>query len=177
LHVGAIYLVQTKSVSGAQATGCYLTNQGEYVVQETGRPAADTDAPGLDVDLLSPDPQIFPAKGHGITQPSAMIGQVWLVHRDVNVAPDRLPMLTVAGTAARSSVTVTFSGAITIGSNHQSSGVVAGGSPICKQRIVTPIEPVRAALADRSARVLQLRLSTTIGIRERGLLSVQRQPE
>ena len=29
LHVGAMYLVQTASVSGAQATGCYLTNQGD----------------------------------------------------------------------------------------------------------------------------------------------------
>jgi hypothetical protein len=144
LHVGALYFVQAGSVSGAQATGCYLTNQAEYVLQETGRSAQPSGPPGLDVDLLSPAPQPFAAKGHGITQPTAMIGQVWLVHGDLDVAPDKLPMLTVAGAATQGATTFPFTGAITIGTNHEGTGIVAGGDPICKERIVTPITPVPA---------------------------------
>jgi hypothetical protein len=143
LHVGAVYLVQTKPASGAQATGCYLTNAGEYVAQETGS-NPDAGGSGIDVDLLSPAPQLFAEEGHGVTQPSPLIGQVWLVHGDINVAADRVPMLTVAGTATQNGVTVPFTGSITIGNNHQSSGALAGGDPICKERIVTPISPVPA---------------------------------
>jgi hypothetical protein len=133
LHVGGIYLAESPPVSGGQVTGCYLPEMDVYVVQETS---------GLDVDLLSPASQPFPARGHGITQPTAAVGQIWLVHGDINTAPDKLPMLVVAGTATQAGVTFPFLGSITIGTNHQSSGVVAGGSPICKQRIITPITPV-----------------------------------
>ena len=133
LHVGGVYLAENPPVSGGQVTGCYLPEMDVYVVQETS---------GLDVDLLSPSAQPFPAKAHGITQPTAGVGQVWLVHGDINTAPDPLPMLVIAGTATQSGATFSFSGSITIGTNHQSSGVIAGGSPICKQRIITPITPV-----------------------------------
>jgi hypothetical protein len=129
LHVGAVYLNQSQPVSGGQATGCYLT--GTYVAQETS---------GVDVDLLSPTPQRFPALAHGITDPSALVGQVWLTHGDVNLATDRTPMLTVEGTAAQGGQSFPFSGTLTIGANHQSAGgTLAGGDPICKERIVTPI--------------------------------------
>ncbi len=143
LHVGGVYMAENPPVSGGQATGCYLPEMDVYVVQETS---------GLDVDLLSPSAQPFPAKGHGITQPTAAIGQVWLVHGDINTAPDKLPMLVVAGTAAKSGTTFPFSGSVTIGTNHQSSGVIAGGSPICKQRIITPITP--APLVEASGGLL-----------------------
>jgi hypothetical protein len=132
LHVGAVYLAESPPVSGGQVTGCYLPEMDVSVAQETS---------GLDVNLLSPSPQPFPAQGHGITLPAAAIGQVWLVHGDINTAPDKLPMLVVVGTATQSGATFSFSGSITIGANHQSSGAVAGGSPICKQRIITPITP------------------------------------
>jgi hypothetical protein len=135
LHVGAVYMAESPPVSGAQATGCYLPDMDVYVVQETS---------GLDVDLLSPTPQPFPAQGQGITQPQAVIGQVWLVHGDINTAPDKVAMLVVAGTATQGGTEFSFSGSITIGSNHQTTGVIAGGSPICKQRIITPITPVPA---------------------------------
>jgi hypothetical protein len=133
LHVGGVYLAESPPVSGGQVTGCYLPEMDVYVVQETS---------GLDVDLLSPAKQPFAAKGHGITRPTAAVGQVWLVHGDINTAPDKLPMLVVAGTATQGRTTFSFSGSVTIGTNHQSSGVIAGGSPICKQRIITPITPV-----------------------------------
>lgn len=141
LHVGAVYLIQTKPVSGGQATGCFLTNAGEYVAQETGT-APEGTAPGLEVDLLSPAPQPFPEMGHGVTFPSPLIGQVWLVHGDINVAPDLVPMLVVEGTAAKDGVSFPFTGSFTIGTNQQKTGTLAGGDPICKKRIISGISPV-----------------------------------
>ncbi len=129
LHIGALYLDQSQPVSGGQATGCYLT--GTYVAQETS---------ALDVDLLSSEPQQFPATAHGITDPPALVGQVWLTHGDINTIPDRVPVLEVTGTATQAGNAYPFTGAITIGSNRQTAGgALAGGDPICKERIVTPI--------------------------------------
>ena len=129
IHVGAVYLDQSQPVSGGQATSCYLT--GTYVAQETS---------GLDVDLLSPNRQPFPAKAHGITNPPALVGQVWLTHGDINTIPDLVPVLQVAGTATQAGSVFPFSAALTIGANRQTSGgAVAGADPICKERIVTPI--------------------------------------
>lgn len=134
LHLGAVYLNQSQPVSGGQATGCYLT--GTYLAQETS---------ALDADLLSPTAQRFPSPAHGITDPPALVGQVWLTHGDINAVPDRMPILTVAGTAAQNGQSLPFSGSVSIGSNRQTAGgAVAGGDPICKERIVTPI---RAALS------------------------------
>jgi hypothetical protein len=70
-----------------------------------------------------------------------------LVHGDINTTPDKLAMLVVAGTASQGESQFSFSGSITIGSNHQTTGAIAGGSPICKQRIVTPIAPVPGVLS------------------------------
>lgn len=135
LHIGAVYLDQSDSVSGAQATGCYLT--GTYLAQETS---------GLDVDLLSPDLQPFSAKAHGITSPPALIGQVWLTGGDINTVSSNIAILVIDGSATRAGMTFPFSGTITIGGNHQnSSGGLAGGDPICKERIVTPI-PARLTI-------------------------------
>jgi hypothetical protein len=129
LHIGAVYLDQSDSVSGAQATGCYLT--GTYLAQETA---------GLDVDLLSPALQAFPSLAHGITSPPALIGQVWLTGGDIDTVASTTPILIVAGSATRQGATLPFSGTITIGANHaNTSGTLAGGDPICKERIITPI--------------------------------------
>ena len=129
LHVGAVYLDQTAPVSGQQATGCYLT--GTYLAQQTSP---------LDVDLLNPDLQLFPAKALGISEPPALIGQVWLTGGDINAVADTTPILTVAGTATGSGTGYPFTGTVTIGANHGATGAGSGGGdPICKQRIVTPI--------------------------------------
>ena len=136
LHIGAVYLDESRPISGGQATGCYLT--GTYVAQETS---------ALDVDLLNPGLQLFSAKAHGITDPPALIGQVWLTGGDINASTDPPPILVVAGTATQAGVangpSFPFTGMVTISSNHQAaSSGAAGGDPICKARIVTPIDAV-----------------------------------
>jgi hypothetical protein len=136
LHIGAVYLDESRPISGGQATGCYLT--GTYVAQETS---------ALDVDLLNPGMQLFPAKAHGITDPPALVGQVWLTGGDINTSVDSTPILVVAGTATSAGSpggpSFPFTGTVTIGSNHQvASSGAAGGDPICKARIVTPIDAV-----------------------------------
>ncbi|HLK89371.1 MAG TPA: hypothetical protein VKZ18_05740 [Polyangia bacterium] len=150
LHVGAMYLDQTAPVAGQQATGCYLT--GTYVAQVV----PPSGSGGLDVNLLDPTPQPFPASGLGITAPPAMIGQVWLTGGDINAVADTTAILVVAGTATQAGTAFPFTATVTIGANHQSSGTgTGGGDPICKQRIVTP---VAAALAIRSTGGLLLRV-------------------
>jgi hypothetical protein len=132
LHIGAVYLDESRPISGGQATGCYLT--GTYVAQETS---------GLDVDLLNPGLQLFPAKAHGITEPAALIGQVWLTGGDINASVDATPILVVAGTATQAGASFPFTGTVTISSNRQAANSgAAGGDPICKARIVTPIDAV-----------------------------------
>ena len=132
LHIGALYLDESRPISGGQTTGCYLT--GTYVAQETS---------GLDVDLLNPGLQLFPAKAHGITEPAALIGQVWLTGGDINASTDPTPILVVAGTATQAGESFPFTGTITISSNRQAAtSAAAGGDPICKARIVTPIDAV-----------------------------------
>ncbi|HVR61806.1 MAG TPA: hypothetical protein VMU50_07885 [Polyangia bacterium] len=135
LHVGAVYLDQSAPVSGGQATGCYLT--GTYVAEETS---------ALDVDLLDPAPQRFPTDARGITDPAPRVGELWLTGGDVNAASDPTVILSVAGSATQGAVTLAFTGTVTIGANRQPATTsAAGGSPICKQRIVTPI-PAAPAL-------------------------------
>lgn len=130
LHVGAVYLAQSMPVSGAQSTSCILP--GTYVAQITS---------GLDVDLLSPDPQPFPTRGHGTTL-DARVGQVWLTHGDVDQIPDPspTPILDIEGTAERDGDVRPFAGKITIAANRQDSGgAFAGADTVCKKRIVSPI--------------------------------------
>jgi hypothetical protein len=129
LRVGAVYLDAALPVSGAQATACVLP--GTYVAQVTT---------GIEVDLLSQVPQKFPEGGHGTTT-SALAGQVWITGGDVNDATDETPILQIAGTAEKDGKSYPFTGTITIAENRQqdTSSGAAGGSPICKQRIVSPI--------------------------------------
>jgi hypothetical protein len=132
LHIGAVFLDESRPISGGQATGCYLT--GTYVAQETS---------ALDVDLLNPGLQMFPAKAHGITEPTALIGQVWLTGGDINASTDPTPILVVAGAATKAGASFSFTGTVTISSNRQAAtSGAAGGDPICKARIVTPIDAV-----------------------------------
>jgi hypothetical protein len=130
VHVGAIYLNQSVPVSGSQATSCTLP--GIYVGEVTE---------GVDVDVLSPDPQPFPGEGRG-TADHAAAGEVWLTDGDVNADEASRAVVLVAGTAERDGVSFPFEGRVTIGKNR----IVAprdpstpGSSPICRQRIVSPI--------------------------------------
>ncbi|MFL5308784.1 MAG: hypothetical protein ACJ8F1_26465 [Polyangia bacterium] len=130
LHVGAVYLNQSAPVSGAQATGCYLT--ATYVGEETSP---------LDVDLLNPTPQIFPAAALGVTEPAVKAEQVWLTGGDINTLADSTVILAIAGSATGTTGTFPFTGQVTIGANHAPAGTsTGGGDAICRQRIVTPIQ-------------------------------------
>jgi len=149
LHVGAVYLNQAKATSGAQATGCTLP--GTYVAQETS---------ALDVDLLSPDPQAFPAPAHGITIPSPQIGEVWLTRGPVSAVPSSSPVkpvLVLAGTAIASATGTSypFTGTVTIESSYQTTGAAAGGDPICKKRIVSLI-PAPVAIQETGGLLLRV---------------------
>lgn len=131
LHVGAVYLNQSRPASVGSDTSCYLP--GVYVAQVTG---------GLDVDILSPALQPFPEPGSGVSGP-ALAGEVWLFGgEDVNEVADRTVVLDVAGTARKDGVDYPFEGEITISDNRAippASPAQPGANPICKQRIVTPI--------------------------------------
>ena len=131
LHIGALYLAESMPVSGAQATSCILP--GNYVAQVVQ---------GRDVDLLSNQAQAFPTRGRGITLP-ALAAQVWLTGGDVDVASDptpATPILHLLGSARRGDELRPFEAQLTIAENRiDASGGIAGGSPICKERIVSPI--------------------------------------
>lgn len=135
LHIGAVYLSQSKPVSGAQGTNCVL-DPNSYVAQVT--PALNPQA-GLDVDLLSPSPQRFSVQGQGITIPPALIGQVWLTGGSIDTVTDSTPILTIAGVADDGhGRTIPFSGVVTIGTNRQGmGGLTAGTDTICTKRIVS----------------------------------------
>lgn len=131
LHIGAVYLAESLPVSGAQATSCILP--GSYVAQVVE---------GRDIDLLSSEPQSFPTLGRGTTL-EARAGQVWLTSGDVNLADVPSPptvILHLLGSAQRGKELRPFEAKLTIAANRVStSGGAAGGSTICKERIVSPI--------------------------------------
>jgi hypothetical protein len=139
LHVGALYLADAMPVSGAQATSCILP--GSYVAEVVQ---------GREIDLLSNEPQPFPKLGRGTTL-EARAGQVWLTAGDVNLADVPAPpkvILQLAGSAERGADLRPFEAELTIASNRvKASGGAAGGSPICKERIVSPI-PISLRVED-----------------------------
>jgi hypothetical protein len=132
LHVGAIYFNRSLPVSVAQNTACILPDT--YIGQVTT---------GRDVDLLSPELQWFPVPGEGHTEPPAAVAQVWLTGGRIDDQDDTTPILDVEGKAEKDGGVKPFAGKITIGTNRlprvDTASAQPGTSPICKQRIVTPI--------------------------------------
>jgi len=132
LHVGAIYLNRSLPVSGVQQTSCILPDT--YLGQVTS---------GRDVDLLSPERQPFPTLGEGATAPPAAVAQVWLTGVRIDHQDDVTPILQIEGTAEKDGDRKPFTGTITIGTNRIETTTDAtqiGADPICKKRIVTPIQ-------------------------------------
>jgi len=131
LHVGALYLAESMPAAGAGAASCILP--GDYVAQVVE---------GREIDLLSSEPRAFPALGHG-TMLEARAGQVWLTSDDVNLASTPTPatvILHVIGRAQRARELRPFQADLTIAGNRVNSGEgAAGDSPICNERIVSPI--------------------------------------
>jgi hypothetical protein len=131
LHVGALYLNRSVPTSGAQAQACVLP--GIYSGQVTH---------ALDLDALSPEPQPFPADGEGTADP-LKTGQVWLFGTDPFASVDLTHLVDVEGTATQGATAIAFSGRITISENRVvpvSNPALPGTNPLCKQRIVTPIQ-------------------------------------
>jgi hypothetical protein len=131
LHVGAMYLNKARPTSVSSETACTLA--GIYVAEVPGP---------LDVDLLDPSLQRFSVDGFATTD-FAPTGEVWLVGEDVNAIDDPTVILDVAGTASKDGAAYPFEGALTIGRNRlpaSSDPATPGATPICKERIVSPIE-------------------------------------
>jgi hypothetical protein len=130
LRFGAVYLNQSVPLSGAASGPCI--SPGIYVAEAFGP---------MTVDLLSPRPVPFPTRGEG-TETRAKTAEVWLTGGDVNADADSTVIVDVAGTAQQGGQTYPFTAAVTIGSNRKAnvtSPAFPGSSPICHQRIVTPI--------------------------------------
>ncbi len=131
LHVGGVYLNRSVPTSVASDTSCYLS--GTYVAEVTE---------GRDVDVLDPSPQPFPARGFG-TSERARTAEVWLSGGPIDAANDPTLIARVRGVARRGAEEYPFEGNITISENRKvppPDPALPGAKPICKQRIVTPIE-------------------------------------
>jgi hypothetical protein len=131
LHVGAMYLNMSVPTSVADDTSCFLA--GIYVAEVTA---------GLDVDVLDPSRVAFPIAG-AATSDRARTAEIWLSGGDLDAESDPTVIASVAGTAVGASGTFPFEGQITIGQNRQvppSDPAQPGEKPICKQRVVTPID-------------------------------------
>jgi len=130
LFVGGIYLNRSRPTSVSSDTSCTLA--GTYVAEALS---------GLDVDLLSAQPQRFPEVGFA-TSERALTGEVWLSRGDVNDASDKQPILRVAGLATRADATYPFQGTLSIAQNRvppATDAALPGAHPLCKQRVVSPI--------------------------------------
>jgi hypothetical protein len=141
LHVGAVYLNRNVPTSGAQPTSCFAQGtegQGSYVGEVTQQVG---DVVGLDVDLLSPDPQYFTEAGQG-TADHASTGEVWLMGGAIDADSDTTVVLDTTGIATENATgrDYPFSGSLTIGSNRRipiTDPSQPGANPLCKQRIVS----------------------------------------
>lgn len=132
IHIGGVYLRVNSRASGAGVQPCILAgpNYSGQVLE------------GLDVNLLSPDPEPFPDLGEG-TADLSPIGEVWLVDGAVDAVTDLTVIARLAGTATKGATSIPFRAAFTISTGNR--GIMSGdpsqpgANPICKQRIVTPI--------------------------------------
>lgn len=131
MHVGAIYLNKAVPTSVSSDTSCTLA--GIYVAEVPGP---------VDVDILSPAPTPFTIAGFATTD-RARTAEVWLTGGDIDATTDPTVILEIAGTATRGAEVFPFAGSVTIGQNRQqppSKPSLPGSKPICKQRVVSPIQ-------------------------------------
>lgn len=136
MYVGAVYVNESPPQNGATFNTPTCIDPGIYCAQVPG---------GVEVNLLSPNPQPFSVQGNG----SADLGLSWeiyLVDGDVN-DPDinafGVPnSVDLQGTARRDSDGLTVSWAATVTINASNRGEPAqqagqpGVNPICHQRII-----------------------------------------
>lgn len=131
VFVGGVYLNRSRPVSVSSDTSCSLP--GIYVAEVLG---------GVEVDLLSGELQAFPSAGFA-TSERALTGEVWLTDGDVNQPESTTRVLRVAGLAEREGARYPFTAELTIGENRSlpaTDPALPGQHPICKQRVVSPID-------------------------------------
>jgi hypothetical protein len=135
MWIGAVYVDEAPLATGAESP--IGTNPGVYAAQVPC---------GVQVDLLSSQPQPFTqCQGNG----TADLGQsweLWLVDGDVNAATnsgfDVPNIVDLQGTATRNSDGTSFSWAATVNINQANRGIPTGDpsqpglNPICKQRVL-----------------------------------------
>lgn len=130
LHIGAVYLNQAVPTSVASDTSCTLP--GIYVAEVTE---------GMDVDVLDPSPQKFPALGSANSE-RARTGEIWLSGGDLYAENDTTVIASIEGMAEKGGESFPFSARITIGKNRKvpaDDPALPGAKPICKERVVSPI--------------------------------------
>ena len=131
MHVGGVYLNQSRPTQVASDPSCTLP--GIYVAEIASE---------LEVDALSPELQPFPRLGTGLSE-RAPTGEVWLNGGDVSADSDPTVVLDVAGEAVKDGASFPFRASLTISAKNRRKPVPPhrpGAEPICKQRIVTPIQ-------------------------------------
>jgi hypothetical protein len=150
LQIGAVYLDATPCLGSSAPTTCgdpsvtavAQVNGGVVGAYGVGLVS------GVDVDVLSPDPQPFNSQGSGIDDPGmpAQSAQVWLSGGTTGMAiyadPDSTTIASVAGTAEKDGKSYRFIGTVTISSSNRGKpGTAAqpGVDPLCLQRIASPI--------------------------------------
>ena len=141
LFVGGIYLNRARPVSVSSDTSCSLA--GIYVAEVLD---------GREIDLLSSEPQAFPASG-AATSERASTAEVWLSAGDVNQTSSSTVILRVSGHVELAGASRPFEAKLTIGQNRAlptTDAALPGQHPICKQRIVSPIPVDLKPSADRS---------------------------
>jgi hypothetical protein len=146
IFLGGVYLNQSRPTSVGAETVCGLP--GIYVAQVLG---------GQEFDLLTGEPQAFPASGFSTTE-RALTAEVWLTSGDVNQPSSDTVILRVAGSASKDGVQYPFAGELTIGENRTiepTNPALPGQHPICKQRIVSPI-PVDLELETGSSLAVEV---------------------
>jgi hypothetical protein len=129
--VGAVYLNMSVPTSVASDTSCILP--GIYVAEVTS---------ALELNALDPTPIPFPEAGLA-TADRARTAEVWLTSGAIDAENDSTVIISVRGVATGAAGTFPFEGAITIGQNRvppPSDPAQPGEKPICKQRVVTPID-------------------------------------
>lgn len=131
VRVGAVYMNESVPTSVSSDTSCYLA--GLYVAEVPG---------GFDIDALDPGLQPFPVPGFATTD-RARTGELWLSGGDLEADNDTTVILDIEGEAERVGEVFPFEAQLTIGDNRREPAddpAQPGSRPICKQRVVTPLE-------------------------------------
>jgi hypothetical protein len=128
MRIGAVYIDEAPLSGGAEGPTCI--DPGVYAAQVPG---------GVEVDLLSSQPQEFSVLGNG-TADLGQSWQIWLTDGDINEA-NSAHMVDLQGVATRvaDGTPFPFAAIVTINANRTipvSDPSQPGLNPLCEQRIV-----------------------------------------